>query len=222
MDPERSTLNKYIASISKFPILTKDEEKTLIANWKTKHDKKSFDKLINSNLRFVVKVAHEYKGYGFSLLDLIQEGNTGLLVAAKKFEPERELKFISYAVWWIRAYIQNYVLKSWSLVKLGTTQDQRKLFYKLRGTQATVAKANKEDTVSQNNESVAKKLNINKDIVINMDQRMTFRDISLNNVAEESSDSSDHYIDVLPDDSANQEERLGILEINYELRSKIH
>ena len=224
MDVEQNTLNKYIANINKFPILNKDEERLLFDQWHNNKDKKAFDKIISSNLRFVVKISHEYKGYGFSLLDIIQEGNAGLLIATKKFEPSKDFKFISYAVWWIRANIQNYILKSWSLVKLGTTQEQRKLFYKLRGTQAAMAKLDQGQThsLTESNEKVAKELNVNTDIVINMNQRMTFRDMSLNNATVVENDHKQvKYIDILPDESDNQEERLGTIEVNNELRNKI-
>jgi len=224
MDVEQNTLNKYIANINKFPILNKEDEKDLFEKWKNNNDKKAFDKIISSNLRFVVKIAHEYKGYGFALLDIIQEGNAGLLIATKKFDTTKDFKFISYAVWWIRANIQNYILKSWSLVKLGTTQEQRKLFYKLRGTQASMAKMDQGRThsLSETNEKIAKELKVNTDIVINMDQRMTFRDMSLNNATMvEENDKQVKYIDILPDESDNQEELLGTMEINNELRNKI-
>ncbi len=222
MDVEKNTLNKYIGNINKFPILSKEIEKDLFDQWKKNHDKKAFDKIISSNLRFVVKIAHEYKGYGFNLLDIIQEGNAGLLIATKKFDPTKDFKFISYAVWWIRANIQNYILKSWSLVKLGTTQEQRKLFYKLRGTQAEIAKLDQTHSVTENTEKVAKELKVNTDIVINMNQRMTFRDMSLNNATVvEDNDKQIKYIDILPDLSDNQEERLGTMEVNNELRNKI-
>ena len=130
--------------------------------------------LVTANLRFVVKVAHEYKGYGLRLLDLIQEGNIGLMMAVKKFEPKRGYRLISYAVWWIRAYMQNFVLKSWSLVKIGTTQAQRKLFYKLRGTQAQLAKLdgkNGDEGARADPSAVAKALGVDVTEVVEMEDR---------------------------------------------------
>ncbi len=125
------TLDLYITEINRFPLLTAEEEFKLAMHLKKDNDMEAAEKLIVSNLRFVVKIAHEYRNYGFKLADLIQEGNIGLIHAVKKFDPEKGYRLISYAVWWIRAYIQNYLIKSWSIVKIGTTQAQRKLFFKL-------------------------------------------------------------------------------------------
>ena len=125
------TLDLYITEINRFPLLTPEEEFKLAMRLKKDNDMEAAEKLIVSNLRFVVKIAHEYRNYGFKLADLIQEGNIGLIHAVKKFDPEKGYRLISYAVWWIRAYIQNYLIKSWSIVKIGTTQAQRKLFFKL-------------------------------------------------------------------------------------------
>ena len=141
------TLDLYIAEINRFPILTPEEEFKLAMRLKKDNDMEAAEKLIVSNLRFVVKIAHEYRSYGFKLADLIQEGNIGLIHAVKKFDPEKGYRLISYAVWWIRAYIQNYLIKSWSIVKIGTTQAQRKLFFKLnqaRKQLETISKKNPE------------------------------------------------------------------------------
>lgn len=123
-----STLERYIAEINKFPILSAEEEFSLAVRFKKFGDMEAAHKLVVSNLRFVVKIAHEYRNYGVKLADLIQEGNIGLMHAVKKFDPYKGYRLISYAVWWIRAYMQNFIIKSWSLVKIGTTQAQRKLF----------------------------------------------------------------------------------------------
>jgi len=125
-----------MTEINRFPILTADEEFRLAVRLKKYNDMEAAEKLVVSNLRFVVKIAHEYRNYGLKLADLVQEGNIGLMHAVKKFDPYKGYRLISYAVWWIRAYIQNYIIKSWSLVKIGTTQTQRKLFFKL--AQATI------------------------------------------------------------------------------------
>ena len=122
------TLDLYIAEINRFTILTADEEFRLAIRLVKYNDMEAAEKLVVSNLRFVVKIAHEYRNYGLKLADLVQEGNIGLMHAVKKFDPYKGYRLISYAVWWIRAYIQNYIIKSWSLVKIGTTQAQRKLF----------------------------------------------------------------------------------------------
>ncbi|HEX16397.1 MAG TPA: sigma-70 family RNA polymerase sigma factor, partial [Deltaproteobacteria bacterium] len=127
----RENLVQYLSRISSYPLLSPEEERRLAVLYYEHGDEEAGKRLITSNLRFVVKVALEYRGYGIKLLDLIQEGNLGLIVALKHFDPYKGYRFISYAIWWIRAYIQNYIMKSWSLVKVGTTQAQKKLFYKM-------------------------------------------------------------------------------------------
>ena len=125
------TLEMYIAEINRIPLLSAEEEFSIAVNLKKYKGIKEAEKLVVSNLRFVVKIAYEYKNYNVKLADLIQEGNIGLMHAVKKFDPYKGYRLISYAVWWIRAYIQNYIIRSWSMVKIGTTQAQRKLFFKL-------------------------------------------------------------------------------------------
>lgn len=208
------SLDRYVAEISRYPLLSREEERELADRLKNTDDVEAAHRLVTSNLRFVVKIAHEYKGYGFRLLDLIQEGNVGLMIAVKKFEPTREYRLISYAVWWIRAYMQNFILRSWSLVKIGTTQAQRKLFYKLRGTQAALAKENAGRKVTA--DMVAAQLGVDVADVNEMDLRLSARDFSLD--MERSEESKQTFLDVLPDEEANQEEdfaereRQGILE----------
>ena len=126
-----NTLDLYISEINRFAILTPEEEFKLAVRYKKYNDMEAAEKLVVSNLRFVVKIAHEYRNYGVKLLDLVQEGNVGLMHAVKKFDPYKGYRLISYAVWWIRAYMQNFIIRTWSLVKIGTTQNQRKLFFKL-------------------------------------------------------------------------------------------
>src|SRR6516164_3772463 len=128
------SLAMYLAEINKYPLLTVDEEQRLARLYARSADLDAAHKLVTSNLRFVVKVSYEYRSYGIKMADLIQEGNIGLMKAVQKFDADKEIRLISYAVWWIRAYIQNYILKSWSLVKIGTTQAQRKLFFSLART----------------------------------------------------------------------------------------
>ena len=121
----------YLRQINQFPLLTPDEEFKLAVRYRKYNDREAAEELVTSNLRFVVKVAFEYKTYGIKLLDLIQEGNIGLMMATMKFNPYKGYRFISYAVWWIRAYIKSFIIQSWSLVKIGTTMVQKKLFYKI-------------------------------------------------------------------------------------------
>jgi len=166
-------------------------------------DVEAAEKLIVSNLRFVVKIAHEYRSYGFGLSDLIQEGNVGLIHAVKKFDPYKGYRLISYAVWWIRAYIQNYLIKSWSLVKIGTTQAQRKLFFKLSQTKKEL------ETLSKKNPEfgeIATSLGVKGSEVAEMDLRMGSRDVSLNEFINDDGDSS--HIDFLTYKGEDQESSL--------------
>jgi len=194
------TLDLYIAEINRFPILTPEEEFKLAMRLKKDNDMEAAEKLIVSNLRFVVKIAHEYRSYGFKLADLIQEGNIGLIHAVKKFDPEKGYRLISYAVWWIRAYIQNYLIKSWSIVKIGTTQAQRKLFFKLnqaRKQLETISKKNPEFS------EIADSLGVKGSDVAEMDLRMGARDLSLNKLIGDDGETS--HLDFLTHDGDNQE-----------------
>ncbi len=179
---------------------------------KKDNDMEAAEKLIVSNLRFVVKIAHEYRSYGFKLSDLVQEGNIGLIHAVKKFDPEKGYRLISYAVWWIRAYIQNYLIKSWSLVKIGTTQAQRKLFFKLsqaRKQLETISKKNPEFS------EIADSLGVKGSEVAEMDLRMGARDLSLNELINDDGETS--HLDFLTHDGDNQEVSL----IKHEERSLV-
>jgi len=197
----------YLRQIAEFPILTAEEEFKLAARYRKNNEGEAAEKLITSNLRFVVKIAFEYKTYGIKLLDLIQEGNIGLMMAIKKFNPYKGYRFISYAVWWIRAYIQNFIIKNWSLVKVGTTQAQKKLFYKI-GKVRKALEANQEK--EQRYESLARDMDVSKKDIIEMEQRMSARDFSL-----DSSLDDDHeltHLDLLQESSLNQEELLALEE----------
>lgn len=194
------TLNLYMAEINRFSLLTAEEEFKLAVRLKKFDDVEAAEKLIVSNLRFVVKIAHEYRNYGFKLADLIQEGNIGLIHAVKKFDPYKGYRLISYAVWWIRAYIQNYLIRSWSLVKIGTTQAQRKLFFKLNQ-----AKKNLETLSRRNPEfsEIATSLGVKDSEVEEMDLRMGARDFSLNEPVND--DSSNSHLDFLAYEGDDQE-----------------
>jgi RNA polymerase sigma-32 factor len=194
------TLNLYIAEINRFSLLTAEEEFKLAVRLKKYNDVAAAEKLIVSNLRFVVKIAHEYRNYGFKLADLIQEGNIGLIHAVKKFDPYKGYRLISYAVWWIRAYIQNYLIKSWSIVKIGTTQAQRKLFFKLSQTKKNL------ETLSHKNpefSEIATSLGVKDSEVAEMDLRMGSRDVSLHEIVND--ESSNSHIDFLAFEGDNQE-----------------
>ncbi len=177
-----STLDQYLHEINRVPLLTVDEERRLARQFRDQGDKRAGHRLVEANLRFVVKVAFEYRSYGLRMADLIQEGNIGLMKAVQKFDPDKEIRLISYAVWWIRAYIQNHILKSWSLVKIGTTQAQRKLFFSLARTRHEIERLTpgaglSDEAVDVN--LVAKRLKVRTSDVVEMTQRMEGRDLSL-------------------------------------------
>jgi RNA polymerase sigma-32 factor len=168
-----SELNIYMKQISKYKILSKAEEYKIAKKYKETGNIKYRDQLITANLRFVVKIAHTFRGYGFEIIDLIQEGNLGLFNAAKKFDPERNLKFISYAVWWIKAKINSYVLKNWSLVKTGTTEMQRKLFFEIRRIK------NSHATDEEARAEIAARYDMDIADVSAMENRLIGKDLSL-------------------------------------------
>jgi RNA polymerase sigma-32 factor len=198
-----TSLQRYMAEISNYPVLSREEEYELAMKYKKDGDLGAARKLVSSNLKFVVKVANEYKNYGLSTMDIIQEGNIGLMNAVKGFDPTKGYRLISYAVWWIRAYIQNYIIKSWSLVKIGTTQAQRKLFYKLRSTKNQMELGDG-NLSAEDYKELADKLNVTDHAVIEMDKRMGSKDFSLD--AEIRGDSDLSHIDFLADDHVNQED----------------
>jgi RNA polymerase sigma-32 factor len=177
-----SSFELYSSEIRQLPLLTMEEERSLARTYREKGDTRIAHRLVTANLRFVVKVAYEYRSYGLKMADLVQEGNLGLMKAVQKFDPEKGIRLISYAVWWIRAYIQNHILKSYSLVKLGTTQAQRKLFFSLARTKRELDRMSTEhgrDSDGEDSSKIAKKLNVKSTEVEEMTQRMLGRDLSL-------------------------------------------
>jgi len=197
----KNSLETYLVQINQFPLLNQEEEFKLAVRYRKDNDIEAAHKLITSNLRFVVKVAFEYKSYGVKLLDLIQEGNIGLMMAVKKFNPYKGYRFISYAIWWIRAYIQNFIIKTWSLVKIGTTQAQKKLFYKI-GKVRKALESNGEN--EKKYELLAHDLDVTKEDIIEMEQRMSSRDLSLDAPFDESQELT--HLELLKEESPNQEE----------------
>jgi len=198
-----NALDLYIAQINRFPVLTTEEEFDLAVRYKKFNDPVAAEKLVTANLRFVVKIAHEYRNYGLKLIDLIQEGNIGLMRAVKKFNPYKGYRLISYAVWWIRAFMQNYIIKSWSLVKIGTTQAQRKLFFKLNQAKKRL------QTLSERNPEfaeIAETLNVREEDIEEMDLRLSNRDLSLD--AALTADGESTYLDHLTYDGEDQETAL--------------
>jgi RNA polymerase sigma-32 factor len=199
----KNSLETYLVQINQFPLLTQEEEFKLAVRYRKHNDIDAAQKLITSNLKFVVKVAFEYKSYRVKLLDLIQEGNIGLMMAVKKFNPHKGYRFISYAIWWIRAYIQNFIIKTWSLVKIGTNQAQKKLFYKI----GKIRKALESDGENEKKyELLAHDLDVAKEDIIEMEQRMAARDLSLDAPLDEGQELT--HLDLLKEDSPNQEEAL--------------
>ncbi len=197
----KGSLESYLVQINQFPLLTQQEEFDLAVRYRKYNDIEAAQKLITSNLRFVVKVAFEYKSYGTKLLDLIQEGNIGLMMAVKKFDPYKGYRFISYAIWWIRAYIQNFIIKTWSLVKIGTTQAQKKLFYKIGKVRKALESDGKDE---RKYELLAHDLDVTKQDIIEMEQRMSSRDLSLDAPFDEGQELT--HLDLLKEQSPDQEE----------------
>jgi RNA polymerase sigma-32 factor len=194
------TLDLYISEINRFPLLTAEDEFKFAVRLKKHNDMEAAEKLVVSNLRFVVKIAHEYRNYGFKLADLIQEGNIGLIHAVKKFDPYKGYRLISYAVWWIRAYIQNYLIKSWSIVKIGTTQAQRKLFFKLSQAKKQLETLSKKKPEFA---EIAESLGVKGSEVAEMDLRMGSRDVSLHEFIGDEGDTT--HIDLLAYEGDDQE-----------------
>ncbi len=199
----KNSLDTYLVQINQFPLLSQEEEFKLAVRYRKYDDIEAAHKLITSNLRFVVKVAFEYKSYGAKILDLVQEGNIGLMMAVKKFNPYKGYRFISYAIWWIRAYIQNFIIKTWSLVKIGTTQAQKKLFYKI-GKVRKALEANGEK--DRKYELLARDLDVTKEDIVEMEQRMSSRDLSLDAPFDESQELT--HLELLKEESLNQEEAI--------------
>lgn len=197
------TLDVYVSEINRFSILTAEEEFRLAVRLTKYNDMEAAEKLVVSNLRFVVKIAHEYRNYGIKLADLVQEGNIGLMHAVKKFDPYRGYRLISYAVWWIRAYIQNYIIKSWSLVKIGTTQAQRKLFFKLSQARKKLESLSEKRAEFA---EIAETLGVRPEEIAEMDVRMSGRDLSLDASVGEDGDST--HMDYLTYGGEDQETAL--------------
>jgi RNA polymerase sigma-32 factor len=203
------SLDLYLAEVSRFPLLTAEEERRLSRAYRDAGDTRAAHLLVASNLRFVVKVAYEYRSYGLRMADLVQEGNIGLMKSVQKFDPDKGIRLISYAVWWIRAYIQNYVLRSWSLVKLGTTQAQRKLFFSLARTKRELDRDSPEhgaDSDARDAGRIARRLRVKPDEVREMEQRMEGRDLSLD--APIGEDGAATHVDFVVGDGGSQADEI--------------
>ena len=189
-------LSLYLAQIKKFPILDAEEEYMLAKNWRERGNLKSAHKLVTSHLRLVAKIAMGYRGYGLPINELISEGNIGLMQAVKKFDPEKGFRLATYAMWWIKAGIQEYVLRSWSLVKMGTTTAQKKLFFNLKKLKNQIAPQSEGDLRNEHVEKIANKLNVSKDEVVSMNRRLSGKEFSLNaQVGEDGDEWQDWLVD---------------------------
>jgi len=174
------SLTKYLAQIKKFPMLNAEEEYMLAKSWRDRGDLKSAQKLVTSHLRLVAKIAMGYRGYGLPVSELVSEGNIGLMKAVKKFDPERGFRLATYAMWWIKASIQEYVIRSWSLVKIGTTTAQKKLFFNLNKLKNKLSANNTGDLSSEHVSEISKRLNVSEEEVVSMDRRLHGKEKSLN------------------------------------------
>jgi RNA polymerase sigma-32 factor len=195
-------LSVYLAQIKKFPMLDSEEEYMLAKNWKTTGNLKSAEKLVTSHLRLVAKIAMGYKGYGLPVNEMISEGNVGLMQAVKKFEPEKGFRLATYAMWWIKAAIQEYILRSWSLVKIGTTTAQKKLFFNLKKIKNQIAPKSDGDLRDEHVSEIAQKLNVKKDEVVSMNRRLSGKESSLN---AQIGEDGDEWQDWLTDKGMDQE-----------------
>jgi RNA polymerase sigma-32 factor len=195
-------LGRYIEDANRYDYLTAEEELALARDWHDRGDRKALDRLVGAHLRLVVKTARSFRGYGLPVADLVAEGNVGLMQAAEKFDPDKGFRFATYAQWWIRAAIQEYVLHNWSLVKIGTTAGQKKLFFNLRRLRAQLDEVEAVDLSDEAVESIARTLDVRKSEVVEMSRRLG-ADRSLNARIGEEADSEG--LDLLADDRASQE-----------------
>ena len=201
--PSASGLSLYLAQIKKFPMLDAEEEYMLAKNWRENGNLQSAHKLVTSHLRLVAKIAMGYRGYGLPVNELISEGNLGLMQAVKKFDPEKGFRLATYAMWWIKAAIQEYVLRSWSLVKMGTTTAQKKLFFNLKKIKNQIAAGQEGDLREDQVKEISKRLDVRSHEVVNMNRRMMGQEKSLNDPIK--SGENDEWQDWLIDDSLDQE-----------------
>ena len=196
------SLSGYLTRIKKFPMLSSEEEYMLAKSWRDRGDLKSAQKLVTSHLRLVAKIAMGYRGYGLPVSELVSEGNIGLMQAVKKFDPERGFKLATYAMWWIKASIQEYILRSWSLVKIGTTTAQKKLFFNLKKLKNQIAPKSEGDLKKEQVNEIADRLNVKNEEVISMNRRLFGKEKSLNDLVGE---DGDEWQDWLVDKSMDQE-----------------
>ncbi|HWA30331.1 MAG TPA: RNA polymerase sigma factor RpoH [Rhizomicrobium sp.] len=199
-------LSRYLSEIRKFPLLAPEEEYMLAKRWKEHEDPDAARQLVTSHLRLVAKIAMGYRGYGLPLSEVVAEGNVGLMQAVKRFEPDKGFRLATYAMWWIRAAIQEYILRSWSLVKMGTTAAQKKLFFNLRKAKNKISAIEEGDLTPEHTAEIARQLAVSEEEVTNMNRRLSAPDSSLN--APLRADGESEWQDWLADDTLDQETRL--------------
>jgi RNA polymerase sigma-32 factor len=199
-------LSRYLTEIRKFPLLEPQEEYMLAKRWKAHEDPEAARRLVTSHLRLVAKIAMGYRGYGLPVSEIVAEGNVGLMQAVKRFEPDKGFRLATYAMWWIRAAIQEYILRSWSLVKLGTTAAQKKLFFNLRKAKNNIKAVEEGDLTPEHIDTLADQLGVTKQEVVDMNRRLSGPDSSLN--APVRADGESQWQDWLADDTIDQETRL--------------
>lgn len=203
--PEQG-LNRYLQEIRKFPMLEPEEEYMLAKRWVDHQDPAAAHKMVTSHLRLAAKIAMGYRGYGLPQAEVISEANVGLMQAVKRFDPEKGFRLATYAMWWIRASIQEYILRSWSLVKLGTTSAQKKLFFNLRKAKSRIGALEEGDLRPENVAQIAKALNVSETEVIDMNRRLSGGDASLNATVGSDGESTSQWQDWLEDQDADQAE----------------
>jgi len=200
------SLSSYLTQIKKFPMLSAEEEYMLAKSWKDRGDLKSAQKLVTSHLRLVAKIAMGYRGYGLPVSEMVSEGNIGLMQAVKKFEPEKGFRLATYAMWWIKASIQEYILRSWSLVKMGTTAAQKKLFFNLKKIKNQLSANNAGDLKTEHVEEISKRLNVKKEEVVSMNRRLLGKEKSLNDPIK--GEDGTEWQDWIVDNKTDQELKL--------------
>ena len=213
-------LNRYMQEIRKFPLLEPEEEYMLAKRWVEEHDTEAAHKMVTSHLRLAAKIAMGYRGYGLPQAEVISEANVGLMQAVKRFDPEKGFRLATYAMWWIRASIQEYILRSWSMVKLGTTSAQKKLFFNLRKAKSKIGALEEGDMRPENVRQIAADLGVTEDEVISMNRRMSGGDASLNATVGSEGEGTMQWQDWLEDEDADQAadyERQDELEARREL-----
>ena len=196
-----SGLSRYLEDIKKFPMLSLEEEYSLAKKWVEEGCRSSAHKLVTSHLRLAAKIAMGYRGYGLPISEVVSEANVGLMQAVKRFDPEKGFRLATYAIWWIKANIQEYILKSWSLVKMGTTSAQKKLFFNLRKLKNKIGALEDGDLLPENVEEIARQLHVPEDDVVAMNRRMIGGDVSLNATIKSDGETEEEWQSLLADQS---------------------